>query len=69
MGNQGGQGKPDREGNIGQTGETRNPTGTSGRENPGGEKWQQGNKDTNRPDSDRDKEDEDTGIGTRDTNR
>jgi hypothetical protein len=79
QGNQGNQntgtkGNRDREGNLGQTGnDISNPAGTTGRGNDkGNENWQKGN-EPNRPGSnpqgDIDREDDDSGIGNRSTNR
>src|SRR5262249_5352136 len=71
MGNQGQQGKPDRQGNIGRPDSDRNnPTGTSGRESGTGSEKGQPDKEGSRPDqSQPDSDDEDEGIGTSNTNR
>ena len=66
----GNQGKREQEGNLGQTGrDPQNPAGTSGRQgNTGTESWQQGTTDP-KPRPPRVDDDEDSGLGNRNTFR
>ena len=75
MASQRNQGNRDREGNLGQSGnDATNPTGTSGRqEKTDKENWQPGEKQKTRQPGDgphhMGDEDEDSPLGTRNTNR
>jgi hypothetical protein len=75
MADQGNQGNRDREGNLGQSGnDATNPTGTSGRQGTTDkENWQPGEKQRTRQPGDGPHhwgdEDEDSALGTRNTNR